>query len=221
MQELTDIGAMVPEGRSMSDRVMREVETMIATGQLAAGSRISEQSIAETLGVSRGPVREAFRSLTQAGLLVSHRNRGVVVREISREELLDLYQIRAALEAEIAAAAVPHLGPEFFDALDEVLRDMRASVEEDAAGSYFAANVQFDVLLIAACPNRRLREVYRSIVRQMQLVRRERLKHREDMLRSLSEHTELRRVLGSGDAAAVRTAFHSHIMRARDRIAAG
>lgn len=205
---------------SLASRVQQEVERLIATGALQAGERISEQSIAQRLGFSRGPVREAFRALTEAGLLVSERNRGVQVRTIGTAELLDLYEVRAALEGQIAAAALPHLTPETFAAFELVLRDMQAAIKDGAPQDYFAANVQFDAILIAACPNRPLREVYRSITRKMQLVRRRRLQGIEEMAQSCANHAALLDVLRWGDAAEVRRAFHDAIMRSRAAIAA-
>lgn len=206
-------------GQSMSELVQRDVERMIVTGQIKAGDRISEQSIAENLGVSRGPVREAFRTLTEAGLLIAQRNRGVIVRAIGQDELLDLYEIRAALEGEIAAAALKQMSEDVLSSLDMVLSDMRDAVDRGAPEEYFAANVQFDAILVSTCPNRKLRDVNRQIVRQIQLVRRQKLRQREDMQRSLADHTRLLELLRGGDPDAVRDAFRNHIMKARARIA--
>lgn len=217
---VVQMGADVCESQSMAGLVQREVEQLIATGQIAVGERISEQSMAERLGVSRGPVREAFRTLTEAGLLISHRNRGVQVREITTAELLDLYQVRAALEGEIATAALPCLTPEIFAAFDMVLRDMQDAIRAAAPEAYFAANVQFDAILIAACPNRALRDSYRSVTRRMQLLRRRRLQAVSDMQQSFQSHAALLSVLRRGNETEVREAFRAVIMRSRAAIAA-
>src|SRR5690554_3544921 len=74
-----------------------ELERLILDGELELGARINELALALRLGVSRGPVREACRSLVQAGLLESRANRGFFVRKLGQKEVVDLYDVRAAL----------------------------------------------------------------------------------------------------------------------------
>ena len=83
--------------QTLTNAVQREIERRILTGEIAAGARLTEAPLAEELGVSRGPVREAIRGLIQAGLVDSIANRGGVVRKIGLEEALDLYELRAVL----------------------------------------------------------------------------------------------------------------------------
>ena len=83
--------------QTLGSAVRREIERRILTGEIQAGARLSEVALAEELGVSRGPVREAMRGLIEAGLVDSIANRGVVVRKIGVEEALDLYELRGVL----------------------------------------------------------------------------------------------------------------------------
>ena len=71
---------------------------MILAGELAAGAKLNEVAIAELLGVSRGPVREAFRALEESGLVRLEKNRGVFVRQIAVEEADEIYELRAVLD---------------------------------------------------------------------------------------------------------------------------
>ena len=71
---------------SLPTLVHRELERMILAGELAVGAKLNEEAVAELLGVSRGPVREAFRALEESGLVRLEMNRGVFVRQISVEE---------------------------------------------------------------------------------------------------------------------------------------
>lgn len=77
--------------------VQREIERQILSGELKAGQRLSESALAESLGLSRGPVREAMRGLKEVGLVDLIPNKGVVIREISVEEAAELYDLRASL----------------------------------------------------------------------------------------------------------------------------
>ena len=86
------------QSRSLPMLVQQELERMILAGDLPAGSKLNEAAIAERLGVSRGPVREAFRALEESGLVRLEKNRGVFVRQIGVEEADEIYELRAVLD---------------------------------------------------------------------------------------------------------------------------
>ncbi len=96
---------------SLNTLVRQEIERRIVSGTLAAGEKLNEMDFSSALGVSRGPVREAFRALEQAGLVRTEKNRGVFVREISLEEADQIYEVRAALEAMIGQLAAQRRTP--------------------------------------------------------------------------------------------------------------
>ena len=85
--------------KTLPQAVQDQLLYLILSNQLKSGEKLSEAALAARLGVSRGPVREAFRGLEDAGLLRSSKNRAVYVREISTEEGLHLYDLRSCLEA--------------------------------------------------------------------------------------------------------------------------
>src|SRR5580693_8188092 len=87
---------------SLAVFVERAVAHWIFKGELSAGQKLTEQDIAERLGVSRGPVREALRALADAGLLQIEQNRGAYVRKIDFEEAVEIHDVYSALE-ELAA----------------------------------------------------------------------------------------------------------------------
>lgn len=120
---------MPGRARGDSERVYDEVRRGIVEGRYAPGTRLIEQRVAEELDVSRTPVREAVRRLESEGLVVVERNRGAHVRPLSEQEIADLYEVRARLEAygaQLAAsraepaevAAVRSAATEFSDAVD-------------------------------------------------------------------------------------------------------
>ncbi|MDO8277497.1 MAG: GntR family transcriptional regulator, partial [Burkholderiaceae bacterium] len=89
----------VLQSTSVPKAVQKEIEKMILSGAFEAGQKLGEVDLAGRLGVSRGPVREAFRGLEEAGLIRVSKNRGVFVREISPVEAAELYEVRAGLDA--------------------------------------------------------------------------------------------------------------------------
>src|SRR5207237_5672406 len=86
------------QNSSLTTVVQQEIERAILAGEYQPGSKLIEATLAERMGVSRGPVREAFRMLEEAGLVRNEKNRGVFVRAIAIEEALEIYDLRAVLE---------------------------------------------------------------------------------------------------------------------------
>jgi DNA-binding GntR family transcriptional regulator len=86
------------QSQSLTMLVQKEIERMIVGGEVGAGAKLSENALAVRLGVSRGPVREAFRALEESGLVRLEKNRGVFVRQVSIEEADEIYELRAALD---------------------------------------------------------------------------------------------------------------------------
>lgn len=202
----------------MTQLVQDELERLITSGEIAAGERISEQAIAQRLGISRGPVREAFRALTEAGLLVAERNRGVIVRTIGDDELLDLYQVRSALEGEVAAVITHYLDEGVLARLDDVLEGMNAAADAGDTDLFFKLNVGLDTILLELCPNRKLVDAYNSVTRQMKLYRRRRLQDQAEMRRSAGNHAKLIAVLRMRDPDKAREAFRHHVLAGRSLI---
>src|SRR5258708_34524547 len=95
------------QSSSLPMLVQKGLERMIMAGELGAGAKLNEVALAERLGVSRGPVREAFRALEESGLVRQEKNRGVFVRQVSVEEADDIYEVRAIFD-EWAGRRVPH-----------------------------------------------------------------------------------------------------------------
>src|SRR3989449_11056532 len=86
------------QSSSLPMLVQKELERMILAGEIAVGAKLNEVALAERLGVSRGPVREAFRALEESGLVDLEKNRGVFVRQLSVEEGDGIYEMRAAVD---------------------------------------------------------------------------------------------------------------------------
>jgi DNA-binding GntR family transcriptional regulator len=111
--------------RTRSDAVTERLRRDILEGRLPAGSKLRQVLIAEELGVSTTPVREAFATLAQEGLVVKDPRRGVVVFNPSPEELREIYEIRLALEPLAVELATPRLADIHLDIFEEMIAEMR------------------------------------------------------------------------------------------------
>ena len=145
---------------------------MILAGSLAAGERLNEAALATSLGVSRGPVREAVRGLERSGLVVAVRNQGSYVRQVSAEEALEIYDIRAALTG-LACAQLAEIGTAAqLAALRAMVKRMEVAWRADEAASYYAGNLDFHAALLEFGGGPRARRLYAELGNELHLYRR-------------------------------------------------
>ena len=135
----------------------------IVEGSLEPGSRIVETRIAQELGVSQAPVREALRDLEQLGCVVHEPNRGCSVRAFSAEELLEAFPVRAALEALAARLAAERITPGELAELDQLLERMRRAARSGDAHEQSQANASFHATVVRAARNRTLERQWQML----------------------------------------------------------
>src|SRR5438128_8801086 len=112
------------ENLTLWQRAYDHLREEIIAGHLEPGAELAEVALSEQLGVSRGPVREALGRLASEGLVTVRPRRGAVVRSLSAEEFLELYQVREALEVMAVKLAVPRLHAEDFAELQGLIETM-------------------------------------------------------------------------------------------------
>ena len=135
----------------------------IVEGSYPPGSRIVETRVAQELGVSQGPVREALRDLEQLGCVLHEPYRGCSVRAFSVDELLDAFPVRAALEALAARMAAERITDAELDALDELLDRMRLAARRGDAHDQSQANASFHATIVRAARNLTLERQWRML----------------------------------------------------------
>jgi len=107
---------------SLTTVVQQEIERAILVGEYEPGCKLIEAALAEKMGVSRGPVREAFRMLEEAGLVRNEKNRGVFVRDIPIEEAIEIFDLRAAMDELVGRQLARNISP-------AQLKEIRALVD--------------------------------------------------------------------------------------------
>ena len=206
--------------RTLTSIVREEIDGMIASGEVSGGDRINESEVAARLGISRGPVREACRSLEEAGLLVSAVNHGVFVREMTLHDARELYEVRGALSGLIGRLAASRVTPAALQTLQGLLGDMNTAAGQGDLSGYYKLNLSFHELLMKIADNQTLADLYLSIVRQTHLFRRRGLVHQGSLQTSNEEHQAIVQALAAGDAAAAETALTRHVAQGWQRLAA-
>ena len=187
------------ENLTLWQRVHTHLREEILSGQLPAGSELQEVALSKTLGVSRGPIREAIGRLAAEGLVTVRPRRGAVVRALSSDEFIEAYQVREALETMAARLAVPKLTAENVAALEHAIDDMSARGAAGDVQGFFEANTAFHLVFFDAAGNRMLADLYRQLRAQIDRHRLRSLELRGDVRRSIAEHKAILRAAKAGD----------------------
>ena len=204
---------------SLTSAVQQALERMITIGELAPGDKLNEATLAERLGVSRGPVREAFRMLEEAGLLTLKKNRGVYVRQVPLDEALEIYDLRAMMEAEVGALLAINATAEQITALQTMLSSMEAAVAASDAPLYFQLNVEFHETLVSFAGNKKMFLLYRRLTRELDLFRRRNLSQQALLSNSIQEHREVLAAIASRDPERAAQTLRRHVLNSRERTA--
>ena len=198
--------------------VRDELERMILGGEVPAGERLNEQILADLMGVSRAPVREAARSLEKDGLVTTVANKGVFVRKLTLEDALELYEMRAMVFGYLCARAAANSD-------DETRANLRASIarmddaaaREDESG-YFYENLAFHDLIGAAASSSRVAAIYAGLCKEVGLMRARVLTGPRSLAISNEEHKNIVREIERGDVKAASRAGRAHHLNGKQRL---
>jgi DNA-binding GntR family transcriptional regulator len=201
--------------RSRAVDVERTVAQWIFRGELTAGQKLTEQELALRLGVSRGPVREAFRALEDLGLVQIEQNRGAFVRKIDLEEAIEIHDVYSALEELATRSAARRLSGTQIEELKSLVESMDGAAESEDLDRYYALNLSFHQRLVEGSGNRRLLSIYNRLLNELHLFRRFGLMQRGEMQRSNHEHRQILEKIAAGDPEGAAEAMRSHTSERR------
>jgi phosphonate utilization transcriptional regulator len=206
---------------SLARAAQQEIERLILGGELGAGAKLTEAWLSERLGVSRGPIREAFRMLEEAGLVRLEKNRGVFVRDIPVDEAVEIYDLRAVMDELVGRSLATRVSSEQMKSLRGIVERMDAAARSDDADAYHLLNLQFHDTLVEYTGNRKLAEVYRKLVRELALFRRRNLTDGGQLPHSAGEHRQILKAIASGDPEAAGRAMFDHVIESKERMLQG
>jgi DNA-binding GntR family transcriptional regulator len=201
---------------TLSGLVQEEIIRRIKDGELEAGAKLNEAELADHLGISRSPVREAFSALEEAGMVKLAKNRGAFIREISDVEAVELYQVRATLDDAAGRLLAPIISDAELQELGAMLDELEASTAK-GLNAYFPLNIAFHDRIVEMSGNVTLLKLYRQTVDRMHLLRRRGFMRAGANAASHSEHREILAALASRDPDAAACAMRSHVMSGFER----
>ncbi|MCW2756857.1 MAG: GntR family transcriptional regulator [Nocardioidaceae bacterium] len=196
--------------------IAARLRTAIGLGQLRPGAQLGEAELARELGVSRGPLREGIQRLTQEGLLVSIRNRGVFVIEMTPENVRDMYVARAAVERAAAEQILRGDPAQAAVRLNELV-DRMAEADADQA-TIGEADIAFHETLVGLAQSPRLSRIHRTLLTETRMC----IGALEDSYASsaerVTEHREIAAAFLSADPQLVDRLLVAHMDDAVTRI---
>ncbi|UKD58429.1 GntR family transcriptional regulator [Amycolatopsis sp. FU40] len=188
-------------------RVLDELRERILTGRLKPGDRLVERELAEDLGVSRVPVREAIRSLESEGFVVVPTPRRVVVRQLARVDVEELFDVREALESLAAARAAERAGKPEMRRLERLLAESARVTQGGDGARISEANSRLHDEIIAIAGNRLLTTMLHPLEGQLRWL----TSQNEHWGALLDEHRRLVEAIGSGDVERAREYAAEHV----------
>jgi DNA-binding GntR family transcriptional regulator len=199
------------DNRTLWEQVRDRLREDILAGRLEPGAELSEVALAREFGTSRGPLREALGRLAAEGLVTVTPRRGAVVTQLSREEFIDAYQVREALETLAVRLAVPLLSDAEVAHLRELCELMARAAREDEVRLFFDTNNSFHEALVRGSRNRKLHEVHRMLVGQMVPYLPRSLELRGSLQQSVAEHEAILAAIEARDANRAADLLAEHI----------
>ena len=167
------------------------------------GERVPEQEIAETLGISRTPIREAFRQLESEGFITVTPRKGAVVSPITDKDVSEFYDIKSLLEGHAAKNACPKFTDKDIKKLETINGQMRKYAERNNVKSFFRLDNEFHDTFLTTCGNDRLCSMVHQIVEQFERFRVTALSLKGRMDVSIKQHEEIIDAFKKGDSELV------------------
>lgn len=206
------------ENRSLTSIIFEKVREDILNGKYATGDKIVEAKLAEELGVSRTPVREALKQLELDGLVESLPNRGVIVKGITDQDIEDIYSIRLAIEAIAARWSIERIEPDEVDQLKEIYDLMEFYASKGDVDKSFELNTRFHETLFKATKSRYLEHVLKDFQLFIKSTRNESLKSDGRLDTALAEHKVILNAYLNKDTDAAVKAITTHITNSRANV---
>ena len=185
---------------TLREVILENIRDAIVSGNLKAGCRVSEPELAERYGISRTPIREAFRQLEAEGYLTVIPRRGAVVSEFSPKDVEEFYAIKSIMEGYAARQACERLSAKDLDKLQTINNKLGELARAGDIKHFFKIHSDFHELFIKAADNEKLHELIAGLVTKFQRLRFTSLSLPGRMIISVQEHEKIIEAFRKKDA---------------------
>ena len=196
----------------LRDVVFNTLRQAILRGEMEPGERLMEIQLADKLGVSRTPIREAIRKLELEGLVIMIPRKGAEVAHITEKDMRDVLEVRAALEELAATLACRNVTPDRIEELKMANKRFEAAIISKDVVAIVDADVNFHDIIYAMTDNQRLIQIINNLREQMYRYRVEYLKDQNNYPILIAEHDAIVNALEQRDKEMVTAEMHTHVV---------
>ena len=204
--------------KPLREMVYEELKMQILTGAIIPGTRMMEVELAEEMGVSRTPIREAIRKLEKEGLVTIEPRRGAYASMISTEDMVEILEVRQDLEGLAAFFAAERMQPAQLDELKEVSSNYNEAVTRGSMEDMIKYDTRFHRIIVDSCHNKilvQMIEQLQELVLRFRYIYYDNFKRAENMP---EEHEAILKAIESKDANLAREAADVHIDRLKTMV---
>jgi DNA-binding GntR family transcriptional regulator len=202
--------------QTVTGAAVEELRRRILSGSVAAGEALRQDALAREFGISRIPIREAFRQLAAEGLVTLHPHRGAVVTALSASDIAELFDLRAMLEPDLIRRAVPRLRQSDFLRAEHILAEYAEAIRTGDVDAWGELNTEYHLALYQAADRSRTLDVVRMLLANTDRYTRVQLAMSEGATaRAKAEHAALLECCRSGDADGAAQLTLEHVLAVR------
>jgi len=198
------------KNRTLREQIVSSLRESIIRGELTPGQKVSEPELAGKLGISRTPIREAFRQLESEGFLTVMPRRGAAVSAMSKKEIEDFYEVKSLLEGYAAKKAAPRINDKDIQRLRKLNDQLGILAQKGDVESFFRKNREFHYGFISLCGNRRIPEIWNNLTGLFIRYRMESLAAPGRLAVSVRGHDEIVNALEQGDGELAESLVFKH-----------
>ena len=202
----------------LRETVCEALRSAIRNGILEPGERLMEVQLAEELGISRTPVREAIRKLEQEGYVIMMPRRGTYVSSVSVNDIKEIFEIRSALESLSTGLAARRIEPDELEKLRALLTEIEGHIERRDIDKIVETDIEFHGLLYQVSRNERLVTIISNLKEQLARFRTLSMSYPGRLQETLEEHRAMVEAIAAGDVEAARDAAERHMERAEETL---
>lgn len=195
----------------LREAVCETLRDAIRKGILEPGERLMEVQLAEELGISRTPVREAIRKLEQEGYVIMMPRRGTYVSDVSVRDVKEIFEIRSALESLATGLAARRIEPEDLEKLQNLLDEIEIYINKNDIEKIVETDIKFHGLIYQVSGNERLVNIINNLKEQTARFRTQSMSYPGRLQETLEEHSEMVEAIANGDVSAARDAAEHHM----------
>jgi len=205
-----------PNSQNLHEAIFQKLRLLLVEGKIAPGSKLNERELAESLHVSRTPIREAIRRLAADGLVELIANRGAIAVQLSLEDVIHTFNVIADLEGFSGELAANNISDATLSELEALQYEMMASYARRDLSTYYKLNLRIHHLINQAANNPVLTQLFSQVNARIEALR---FRSNQDGVKwekAVEEHQEMLDALKARDSARMRRIMIGHVQNKRD-----